>query len=439
MARPKAERPVPPPACRRPLAVGGLGLAATAYVGVDYLLSRTSPSLHGRLRPAIWAALALATAARAPFYRRWDAEIRAAPWFLAAMLLMFAALLCEAISVRFVSSVLGLRWHRSTAPLPDTGQWLLLALNERLPRTVVDLLRAHIISLHHYLMLFIMLGFSALFDCIKGPGLGIGTRYMFVMAVGRFLRTITFVSTILPSARPWCAAGRYKIPDHPHAWAQKYYAPYASDPRAIRRVILVDMPYATVQNYTDHYRPDWAYMSFLIDILRPSAGEGPSWYHLVNKAGGGCNDLMYSGHMFVAVLTAMAWTEAYGGWISVVIWFLVLHSAQREIRERYHYSADCIVAIYVGILLWRVTGFIWSTRDSDQARRLSKLDEVQNRLFHAAKDSDMDEIRGLLNEVELAGQSKNTFSQGVILCFAAFMITFTLLFVLLAFSLTSNG
>ncbi|VAI84387.1 uncharacterized protein LOC119341822 isoform X1 [Triticum dicoccoides] len=438
MPRPKAERPVPPPACRRSLAAGGLGLAAAAYVGVDYL-SRTSPSLHGRLQPAIWAALALATAARAPFYRRWDAEIRAAPWFLAAMIFMFAALLCEAISVRFVSSVLGLRWHRSTAPLPDTGQWLLLALNERLPRTVVYLLRAHIISLHHYLMLFIMLGFSAFFDCIKGPGLGIGTRYMFAMAVGRFLRTITFVSTILPSARPWCAAARYKIPDHPHAWAQKYYAPYASDPRAIRRVILVDMPYAIVQNYSDHYRPDWAHMSFLIDILRPSAGEGPSWYHLVNKAGGGCNDLIYSGHMFVAVLTAMAWTEAYGGWISVGIWFLVLHSAQREIRERYHYSADCVVAIYVGILLWRVTGFIWSTRDSDQARRLAKLDEVQNRLFHAAKDSDIDEIRGLLNEVEMAGQPKKTFSQGVILSFAAFMITFTLLFALLAFSLTSNG
>ena len=89
--------------------------------------------------------------------------------------------------------------------------------------------------------------------------------------------------------------------------------------------------------------------------------------------------------------------------------------------------------------MWRVTGFIWSTRDSDQARRLAKLDEVQNRLFHAAKDSDIDEIRGLLNEVEMAGQPKKTFSQGVILSFAAFMITFTLLFALLAFSLTSNG
>jgi hypothetical protein len=91
--------------------VGGLGLTAAAYVGVDHL-SHMSPSLHGWLQPALWATLALATAARAPFYRRWDAEIRAAPKFLAAMIFMLAALLCEAVSVRFVSAVLGLQWHR---------------------------------------------------------------------------------------------------------------------------------------------------------------------------------------------------------------------------------------------------------------------------------------------------------------------------------------
>lgn len=49
-------------------------------------------------------------------------------------------------------------------------------------------------------------------------------------------------------------------------------------------------------------------MSFLIDFLRPTASEGPSWYSVLKKAGGGCNDLLYSGHMLVAVLTAMAWT-----------------------------------------------------------------------------------------------------------------------------------
>ena len=59
------------------------------------------------------------------------------------------------------------------------------------------------------------------------------------------------------------------------------------------------------------YRPDWGSMSFLIDFLRPTHSEGPSWYHLLKRASGGCNDLLYSGHMLVAVLTAMAWTVLY--------------------------------------------------------------------------------------------------------------------------------
>ncbi|EES06936.1 uncharacterized protein LOC8064245 [Sorghum bicolor] len=445
MAKPKPKRPAPPRrgwgsgGLWRPVALGGgLPLAGAAYVGVDYL-RHLSPVWHGRLRPALWAALALATAARAPFYRRWDAEVRAAPRFFATIAFMLAALLCEAISVRFVSTVLGLRWHRSTAPLPDTGQWMLLALSGKLPQTVVDLLKARIITLHHYLMLFIMLAFSALFDCIKGPGLGIGSRYMFTMAVGRLLRTITFIATILPSARPWCAHSRYQIPDHPHPWAQKYYAPYASDPNMIWRVMKEDTPYATLQDYPDEYKPDWGLMSFLVDLLRPSSGEGPSWYHLLRKSSGGCNDLIYSGHMFVAVLTAMAWAEAYGGWSSVVIWFLVIHSAQREVRERHHYSVDCIVAIYIGVLLWRMTGFLWSAMETNRSRRLAKLDEVQKRLFQAAKDSDVLEIRSLLNEVELAGQENKGFSQRIIFSFAAAVIVFTVLFVLLAFTLTNDG
>jgi hypothetical protein len=122
-----------------------------------------------------------------------------------------------------------------------------------------------------------------------------------------------------------------------------------------------------------------------------------------------------------------------------VIWLLVLHSAQREIRERHHYSVDCIVAIYVGVLLWRMTGFIWSVRDASRARRLAKLDEVHSRLVHAAKDSDIDKIRGLLEEVELAGQEKQGFSQRAIMAFAAGTIIFTLSCVLIAFTMTSDG
>jgi len=108
---------------------------------------------------------------------------------------------------------------------------------------VVDILRARIVGLHHYLMLFMMLGFSVLFNSVKAPGLGLAARYMFTMAIGRLLRAMTFISTILPSTRPWCADSRYEIPSHPHPWAQKYFMPYASDSTAIRRVIQTDTHY----------------------------------------------------------------------------------------------------------------------------------------------------------------------------------------------------
>lgn len=130
-----------------------------------------------------------------------------------------------------------------TPPLPDVGQWLLLALNETLPQTMVDILRARIIGLHHFLMLFIMLGFSVLFNSVEAPGLGLGARYMFTMGVGRLLRAIAFVSTILPSPRPWCASARFQVPPHPHPWAQKYYVPYAKEPSAIRHIIHHDIAY----------------------------------------------------------------------------------------------------------------------------------------------------------------------------------------------------
>ena len=113
MAKARVLRRKPPRASSRGLlGFGGLGIAAAAYVGVDYL-RYLSPAWHDRLQPALWAALALAAAARAPFYRHWSAELCAALPFLGSIAFMLAAFLCEAISVRFVSAVMGLQWHRS--------------------------------------------------------------------------------------------------------------------------------------------------------------------------------------------------------------------------------------------------------------------------------------------------------------------------------------
>lgn len=420
-------------------APAGLGLAALSYVVIDYL-RYLSPEWHARLQPVLWSVLALIAVIRVPFYKHWASEFRAAIPFVASMIFMLLALLFEALSVRFVTAVLGLDWQRDARPLPDTGQWLLLALNEKLPHPMVEILRAHIIGLHHFLMLFIMLAFSVLFDCVQAPGLGLAARYMFTMAIGRLLRAITFVSTILPSARPWCATARFEVPAYPHRWAQKYYVPYASDANSIRQLIRVDMAFAETGRVPRDYQPEWGSMSFLIDFLRPTASEGSSWYHLLKKAGGGCNDLLYSGHMLVAVLTAMAWTEAYGGFSSALIWLLVAHSAQREIRERHHYTVDCIVAIYVGFLLWKMTGLIWPPKDASRRRRLTKLEKIQGRLIQAAKDSDMEQVRELLKEVEMGSQeSRNKGLSRAMLAFASAIIFTALTLVFLAFIFTSDG
>ena len=89
---------------------GGLGIAAMSYVAVDYL-RHLSPAWHARLQPALWTVLAVTAVSRVPSYRHWSAELRSALPFVASMLFMLSALLFEALSVRFVTAVLGLDWH----------------------------------------------------------------------------------------------------------------------------------------------------------------------------------------------------------------------------------------------------------------------------------------------------------------------------------------
>lgn len=102
---------------------------------------------------------------------------------------------------------------------------------------------------------------------------------------------------------------------------------------------------------------------------------------------------------------------------------------------------DCIVAIYVGILLWKMTGFIWPPKDARRERRLSKLEKIQSRLIQAAKDSDMDGVRELLKEVELSSQEKSPgrSSNWLMWVFPCATIFSALTIVLLAFTWTSDG
>ena len=132
--------------------------------------------------------------------------------------------------------------------------------------------------------------------------------------------------------------------------------------------------------------------------------------------------------------------EAYGGFSSALVWLLVLHSAQREVRERHHYSVDCIVAIYVGILLWKMTGFIWSREVRSGNRSLIKFENIKSRLIQASKDSDIDKVRELLKEIDISNEeSRGQTTIKYARLFRSATIVFALTIVVLAFTLTTDG
>lgn len=90
--------------------------------------------------------------------------------------------------------------------------------------------------------------------------------------------------------------------------------------------------------------------------------------------------------------------------------------------------------------MWKMTGFIWSQKDTSRDRNLSKLEKIQSRLVQAAKDSDIEEVRELLKEIELSSEeSKKQTSIKYSKLFSSATIVFALTIVILAFTLTSDG
>ncbi|CAI5468490.1 unnamed protein product [Closterium sp. Yama58-4] len=387
----------------------GLGTIGLAYVAMEFLRGRTNwlpQSLASQLQPGLWGVLAILALFEAPRFRHFAEEFRAAPKFFASVLFMVAMFAVEVVMVQFVTVVVGIDWHNATPPLPDTGQWLLLALNNHLPAPLTALLRARLVEMHDFLMLFMLLAFSVLFNCIPPPGIGLGARYCFTIAISRLLRFLTFASTILPAVRPWCAVVRFgsTSPRHPHPWAQKYFVPYATNHDLLHQVISTDVAFAPQVHYPPEYQPEWGVFQILVDFLRPmdarahhgAAATSGAFSSFVIRPYGGCNDLAFSGHIIVAALTACAWQEAFPGWASAMVWGLVFHSAQREVRERQHYSVDVVIALYLAPLLWRTTRFLWSRPPPPPTRREAfgaALGEREAALTKALKDGDLGAVR----------------------------------------------
>lgn len=130
--------------------------------------------------------------------------------------------------------------------------------------------------------------------------------------------------------------------------------------------------------------------------------------------------------------------EAYPGWTSIFVWALVAHTAQREIRERHHYSVDVVTGIYVGILVWRTTRWIWSSADQHEELRSKHFAAVEDDLQKAAGEGDLERIRSMLSNVNRTGKEEKQ-SHWTNMLSGGFILFITLSLGLLAFTWTADG
>ena len=77
--------------------------------------------------------------------------------------------------------------------------------------------------------------------------------------------------------------------------------------------------------------------------------------------GGACNDLLYSGHVIIYSLTAIAFTILSQDYSSrllryslpTLVWFHVVQCIISTILQRHHYSIDMFLGIIVTLLIWQ--------------------------------------------------------------------------------------
>ena len=205
------------------------------------------------------------------------------------------------LSARAVSAS-DLRKYERTPPLQDNLEVAYGMLLRRLPPAAADAVEwslAHEwIGIKEKLVALIALGFAAVFDAVPYSGFGMCNRFVACVASARAIRTVAFLLTVLPNPRPGCYSRRFPpVPDT------------------------------------------------VAEFLRIGFGR--------MRSGGGCNDLVLSGHAVIYAAVCCAYSEFYPGVASKILWFALLRSSVRGPLTQQHYSVDMFLASVVTALTWR--------------------------------------------------------------------------------------
>jgi hypothetical protein len=77
------------------------------------------------------------------------------------------------------------------------------------------------------------------------------------------------------------------------------------------------------------------------------------------RSGGGCNDLIISGHAVIYTAVCCAYSEYYPGVASKILWLALLRSSVRGPLTAQHYSVDMFLAAVVTALTWRACEHVY--------------------------------------------------------------------------------
>lgn len=138
------------------------------------------------------------------------------------------------------------------------------------------------------------------------------THFTISLGLLRIIRVITYSGTLLPPNRVWCKPHRFEGQDK-------------------------------FGGLLTQSTPFWERLGTILYFVSSTYGQ---------RTGGGCSDLIYSGHVTIYVLSLLIFHKyCPHWWATAVMYVIFLEPTLHAIIKGHHYTVDCVVAVYMSFLV----------------------------------------------------------------------------------------